>query len=42
MSVFWPVAACQDQDSINARPAAPRRKPTFVKGVHLLSQTIFE
>ncbi len=39
---FWPIAACHDQDSINARQAASRRKPTFVKGVHLLSQTIFE
>ncbi len=25
-----------------ARLSASRRKPTFVKGVHLLSQTIFE
>ncbi len=30
---FWPVAACDDQDSINARPAALRRKRSFKDGL---------
>ena len=30
---LWPVAACHDQDSISARPAAPRRKRSFKDGL---------
>ncbi len=30
---LWPVVACHDQDSINARPSAPRRKRSFKDGL---------